>query len=224
MSSNRPGPGIGHALGSRRRNGICHPGSEESMNNIKPLNYALLCTAAIGALTLARPAAAQTDTQIQSIEQQIKTLQGQLGQVKADLATRDRALKAAQQQAKAAQEQAAAAQAQAAHAAATVPAQVAAATAAARGACRTAAEAGAVPRRRSDRHAGRLRGARRHRPFAQYGVEHRHRLRQHSVRQQPELPHARISRDGAAKPLLAADRRADRRPPEADRLFWKPTS
>ena len=101
------------------------------MNNIKLLNYALLCTAAVGALTLARPAAAQTDTQIQSIEQQIKTLQGQLGQVKAGLATRDRELKAAQQQAKAAQDQAAAAQAQAAHAAAAVPAQVAAAAAAA---------------------------------------------------------------------------------------------
>jgi hypothetical protein len=101
------------------------------MNHTKSLNYALLCTAAIGALTFAHPAAAQTATQIQSIEQQIKALQGQLGQVKADLATRDRALKAAQQQAKAAQDQAAAASAQAAHVAATVPAQVAAATAAA---------------------------------------------------------------------------------------------
>jgi hypothetical protein len=101
------------------------------MHHTKSLNYALLCTAAIGALTLARPAVAQTATQIQSIEQQIKTLQGQLGQVKADLATRDRALKSAQQQAKAAQDQAAAAQAQAAHTAAAMPAQVAAATAAA---------------------------------------------------------------------------------------------
>jgi hypothetical protein len=98
------------------------------MNKIKPFNYALLCTAAIGALTLARPAAAQTDTQIHSIEQQIKALQGQLGQVKADLLTRDHALKAAQQQARAAQEQAAAASAQAAHAVASMPAPVAAAT------------------------------------------------------------------------------------------------
>jgi hypothetical protein len=101
------------------------------MNYTKSLNYALLCTAAIGALTFARPAAAQTATQIQSIEQQIKALQGQLGQVKANLATRDRALKAAQEQAKAAQDQAAAASAQAARVAAAVPAQVAAATAAA---------------------------------------------------------------------------------------------
>ncbi|WP_158930991.1 hypothetical protein [Acidisphaera sp. S103] len=101
------------------------------MNKINLFNYTLLCTAAIGVLVFARPAVAQTDTRIQSIEQQIKSLRGQLGQVKADLATRDRALKAAQQQARQAQEQAAAASAQAAHAAATTPAQVASATAAA---------------------------------------------------------------------------------------------
>jgi hypothetical protein len=101
------------------------------MSKTKTLNYALLCTAAVGALVLARPAMAQSDTQIQSIEQQIKKLQGQLGQVKADLTARDHALKAAQQQAKDAQAQAAAAQAQAAHTAATVAAApVAAATAA----------------------------------------------------------------------------------------------
>src|ERR1700733_85781 len=131
MSWNRPGPCVDPALGSRRRNGMCHPRSEESMNKINPINYGLLCTAAIGALVLARPAVAQTDTRIQSIEQQIKALQGQLGQVKADVAARDRALRAAQQQARQAQEQAAAASAQAAHMAATMPAQVAAATAAA---------------------------------------------------------------------------------------------
>jgi hypothetical protein len=104
------------------------------MNKIVPFNYALLCTAAIGALLIARPAVAQTDTQIRSIEQQIKALQSQLGQVKADLATRDRALKAAQQQARQAQDQAAAASAQAAqaaHATATLPAQLAVQTAAA---------------------------------------------------------------------------------------------
>ena len=95
------------------------------MNKINPFNHALLCTAAIGALVLARPAVAQTDTRIQSIEQQIKALQGQLGQVKAGLAARDRALKAAQQQAAQARNQAAAASAQAAHMAAMVPAPVA---------------------------------------------------------------------------------------------------
>jgi hypothetical protein len=82
-------------------------------------------------LALAQPAAAQSDAQLQAIEQQIKALQVQLSQVKADLAARDRALKAAQQQAKSAQEQAASASAQAAQVAAAVPAQVAAATVAA---------------------------------------------------------------------------------------------
>src|ERR1700761_5858234 len=47
---------------------------EDSMNTTKTLNYALLCTAAIGALVLAQPAMAQSDTQIQSIEKQIKAL------------------------------------------------------------------------------------------------------------------------------------------------------
>jgi hypothetical protein len=70
---------------------------------------------------LAQSATAQSDIQIQTIEQQIKALQSQLNHVKADLATRDRALKAAQQQAKAAQDQAAAASAQAAQIAATPP-------------------------------------------------------------------------------------------------------
>jgi hypothetical protein len=91
------------------------------MSQINRLRYSLLCATAIGVLTFVGPAEAQTETQIQSIEQQIKALQAQLGQVKADLAKRDRALKAAQQQAKAAQEQAAAASAKAAQIATTPP-------------------------------------------------------------------------------------------------------
>ncbi len=70
-------------------------------------------TALVGGV-LAQPAAAQTDTQIQSIQQQIQALQAQLKRVQADAAARDRQLKAAQDQAKAAQDQAAAAQDQAA--------------------------------------------------------------------------------------------------------------
>jgi hypothetical protein len=91
------------------------------------VKFVLCCTTAICALSLAYPAAAQSDAQIQSIEQQIKALQSQLNQVKASLTARDRELKAAQQQAKAAQDQAAAAaaasaaSAQAAHVAATQP-------------------------------------------------------------------------------------------------------
>jgi hypothetical protein len=73
-------------------------------------------------VSFARPAAAQSDAQIQSIEQQIKALQTQLNQVKAELAGRDRALKAAQEQAKAARDQAAAASAQAAQIASRPPA------------------------------------------------------------------------------------------------------
>jgi hypothetical protein len=95
------------------------------MNRIKSFTYPLLCATAIGALTLSHPAAAQTDAQIQTIQQQIKQLQNQLNQMKSDLAARDRAVKAAQQQAKEAQDQAAAAQGQAA-AASSQAAQVAA--------------------------------------------------------------------------------------------------
>jgi hypothetical protein len=80
--------------------------------------YSLSCATIIGAALISQPATAQTDAQIQSIEQQIKALQTQLNQVKASLAARDRELKAAQQQAKAAQDQAAAASAQAARVAA----------------------------------------------------------------------------------------------------------
>ena len=97
------------------------------MHKLNFSTYPLLCGAALGALLFAHPAAAQTDTQIQSIEQQIKALQSQLGQVKADLVSRDHALAAAQKQAKAAQEQAAAASAQAAQVAAAPVAQVVAA-------------------------------------------------------------------------------------------------
>ena len=73
--------------------------------------WILLCAAAVGAGLQSQQAAAQSDSQIQSIERQIKALQDQLNQVKASLAARDRDLKAARDQAKAAQEQAAAASA-----------------------------------------------------------------------------------------------------------------
>jgi hypothetical protein len=95
------------------------------MFNADRLKLILLCTTAAGCFAIAQPAAAQSTTQLQSIEAQIKALQGQLGQLKADLATRDHALKAAQQQAKSAQEQAAAASAQAATIAAAQPVVVA---------------------------------------------------------------------------------------------------
>ena len=94
------------------------------MMRLKIFNRALLCASTLSGLALVRPAAAQSDAQIQAIEQQIKALQAELGQVKADLAKRDRALKAAQQQAKAAQDQAAAASAQAAQIAAAPPAPI----------------------------------------------------------------------------------------------------
>ena len=128
------------------------------MNKTKSLKYTLFCAAALGGLMLGHPAEAQTDAQIQAIQQQIKELQSQLDQVKADLAARDRALKAAQQQAKAAQDQAAAAPAQAARASplsrraggrSSRPPRLRRATAA----------QGAVQGRRPDRHPGRVRGA-----------------------------------------------------------------
>lgn len=96
------------------------------MNRLGNLNYALGCALVVSGATSVTPAAAQSDTRIEAIEQQIKALQSQLGQVKADLAARDRALQAAQRQAKAAQEQAAASQ-KAVQAAAITPPQVAAA-------------------------------------------------------------------------------------------------
>ena len=76
----------------------------------------LLCVATMGSVWLSHPAAAQTDSQIQSIERQIKALQDQLKQVKSSLAARDRELKATREQAQAAQEQAAAASARVAQA------------------------------------------------------------------------------------------------------------
>ncbi|WP_428539336.1 hypothetical protein [Rhodopila sp.] len=85
------------------------------------LKYALPCAAAIGGAFNIQPAVAQTDSQIQAIQQQIKGLQSQLNQLKSNLSTRDRELRAAQQQARAAQRQAAAASAQAAQVAATRP-------------------------------------------------------------------------------------------------------
>ena len=100
------------------------------MHKLNFSTYALLCGAALGAMLLAHPAAAQTDTQIQSIEQQIQALQSQLGKVKADLASRDSALAAARKQAKDAQAQAAAASAQAAQATQASQAAQAAAAAA----------------------------------------------------------------------------------------------
>jgi hypothetical protein len=92
------------------------------MNKFRYVTQLLPGATAIVGIGGAHPAAAQTDTRIQAIEQQIKALQNQLGQVKADLATRDRALRAAQAQSKAAQEQAAAASAQATQLAAAPPA------------------------------------------------------------------------------------------------------
>ena len=100
------------------------------MQKLNFSTYSLLCGAAVGVLLSAHPAAAQTDTQIQSIEQQIQALQSQLGQVKSDLASRDSALAAAQKQAKAAQAQAAAATAQATQATQASQAAQAAAAAA----------------------------------------------------------------------------------------------
>ena len=70
--------------------------------------YALLSAAAMGGVLGASPAVAQTDAQIQTIQQQIKALQAQLNQLKSNLSVRDRELRAAQQQARAAQQQAAA--------------------------------------------------------------------------------------------------------------------
>jgi len=88
--------------------------------------FMLLCSVAVGGLWQAQPAAAQTDSQIKTIERQIKALQDQLNQVKSSLAQRDHELRAAQQQAKAAQEQSAAASARAAQITAPPPAAVAA--------------------------------------------------------------------------------------------------
>ena len=85
------------------------------------LKYALPCAAAIGGAFNVQPAVAQTDSQIQAIQQQIKGLQSQLNQLKSNLSTRDSELRAAQQQARAAQRQAAAASAQAAQVAAARP-------------------------------------------------------------------------------------------------------
>ncbi len=79
------------------------------MNRFFLMRAALLSATALVGGALVQPAAAQTDGQIQSIEQQIKALQAELSHVKSDLAARDRALKAAQDQSAAA----AAAQAQA---------------------------------------------------------------------------------------------------------------
>ena len=84
------------------------------MRKAKLIGRSLLCAGTLSGAAIAQPAAAQSDAQIQSIQQQIKALQDQLNEVRTDLAKRDRALKAAQQQARAAQSQAAAAQTQAA--------------------------------------------------------------------------------------------------------------
>ncbi len=85
---------------------------EELMSTRTLLRAALLAATALAGSGLIRPAAAQSDTQIQTIESQIKALQAELAHMKADSAARDRALKAAQDQAQAAQAQAAAAAAQ----------------------------------------------------------------------------------------------------------------
>jgi hypothetical protein len=82
------------------------------VNKIGTLSSSAFIIATFGGLILAQPAAAQSDTQIQSIQSQIKALQSQLNQVRADLTARDRALKQAQQDARSAQAQAAATSAQ----------------------------------------------------------------------------------------------------------------
>ena len=146
------------------------PLAQGSMNGIKVSPTRSWCATAVGALTLCHPAAAQTDAQIQTIQQQIKQLQNQLNQMKADLAARDRAVKAAQQQAKEAQDQAAAAQGQAA-AASSQAAQVAN-----RAASLTADAPRAVPCRPLDSHAGRVRGGRRYLQIAQPRLQHRHQF------------------------------------------------
>jgi hypothetical protein len=100
------------------------------MSKTRPLRYALLGLTAAGAALPGRPAMAQTEQRIQSIENQIKSLQTQLNQMKSELSARDRALKAAQEQAKAAQNQAATAAAASAAAVQAAQSQAAAAQAA----------------------------------------------------------------------------------------------
>lgn len=88
------------------------------MTKATSLKFAFLRAAAVGSLLPGSPALAQSDAQIQAIQQQIKALQSQLNQLKINLSSRDRELRAAQQQAKTAQQQAAAASDQAAQVAA----------------------------------------------------------------------------------------------------------
>ena len=96
------------------------------MKRTAVIRAALLAATALGGMALAHPAAAQSATQIQSIEQQIQSLQAELARMKADSAAQ---VKAAQDQARAAQQQAEQARAQqqalAAQMAATTPAPVA---------------------------------------------------------------------------------------------------
>ena len=91
------------------------------MTKTTSFKSALLCAAAVGGLFQGAPAMAQSDAQIQTIQQQIKALQAQLNQLKSNLSERDREVRAAQQQARAAQQQAAAASARAAQVAAAQP-------------------------------------------------------------------------------------------------------
>jgi hypothetical protein len=102
---------------------------EGFMRKIRYFTHALPCATALGGLLAGQPALAQTDTQIQTIQQQIHSLQSELNRMQGDLASRDRAVKAAQDRAQAAEQQAqaAAAQAQAARAAQVSAAQTVAA-------------------------------------------------------------------------------------------------
>ncbi|HEX2943612.1 MAG TPA: hypothetical protein VHO91_21330, partial [Rhodopila sp.] len=92
------------------------------MKRLNAVKLTLLCATALGSVMAVQPAAAQSATQMDSIEKQIQSLQTELKRMKADAAARDRALKQAQEQAKAAQAQAAAAHTQATQTAAQVAA------------------------------------------------------------------------------------------------------
>ncbi len=71
-----------HVLGSAAEFAIA-TGLRESMNKINRLSYSLLCATAHWRLSRsAIPPLAQTDSQIQTIQQQIKQLQTQLNQMK----------------------------------------------------------------------------------------------------------------------------------------------
>jgi len=75
------------------------------MKQTTVIKAALLAATALTGVVLARPAAAQSASQIQTIEQQIRALQAELAKMKADAARRDEQVRQAQQQAAEAQAQ-----------------------------------------------------------------------------------------------------------------------